>query len=110
MTYTVGDRRKHTDHAYFTITIKQDAPDGLTSRYRGRGDQVFVLNPEGEELDGSAVYAGPGRRNGGGVRDRDQHRRPRGGSLPSRETTSGMAQPRDQSAAEQDGQSGAAET
>ena len=51
MTYTVSDGRKRADHAFFTITIEQDAPDGLTSRYRGRGDQVFVLNPEGEELD-----------------------------------------------------------
>ena len=55
MIYTVNDRRKRADHAFFTITIEQDAPDGLTSRYRGRGDQVFVLNPEGKELDG-ALY------------------------------------------------------
>ena len=34
-----------------TITIEQDAPDGLTSRYRGKGDQVFVLNPGGENFD-----------------------------------------------------------
>ena len=33
----------------------QDPPDGLTSRYRGSGAQVFVLNPEGEELD-EALY------------------------------------------------------
>ena len=51
MTYMVRDGRKRTGHAYFTITIEEDAPDGLTSRYRGRGDQVFVLNPAGEELD-----------------------------------------------------------
>ena len=55
MTYTVNDSRKGTDHLFFTITIGEDAPDGLTSRYRGRGDQVFVLNPEGEELD-EALY------------------------------------------------------
>ena len=55
MTYTVSDGRKRTDHISFTITIDQDSPDGLTSRYRGRGDQVFVLNPEGEELD-EALY------------------------------------------------------
>ena len=55
MTYTVSDSRKRTDHLFFTITIGEDAPDGLTSRYRGRGDQVFVLNREGEELD-EALY------------------------------------------------------
>ena len=55
MTYTVSDGRKRADHALFMITIEEDAPDGLTSRYRGRGDQVFVLNPEGEELD-EALY------------------------------------------------------
>ena len=55
MTYTVSDSRKRTDHLFFTITIGEDAHDGLTSRYRGRGDQVFVLNPEGEELD-EALY------------------------------------------------------
>ncbi|MDE0227335.1 MAG: hypothetical protein OXJ62_00590 [Spirochaetaceae bacterium] len=55
MTYTVSDGRKRADHAFFTITIEEDSPDGLTSRYRGRGDQVFVLNPEGEDLD-EALY------------------------------------------------------
>ena len=55
MTYTVSDGRKRADHAFFTITIEEDALDGLTSRYRGRGDQVFVLNPEGEELE-EALY------------------------------------------------------
>ena len=55
MTYTVSDGGKRTDRAFFTITIEEDAPDGLTSRYRGRGDQVFVLNLEGEELD-EALY------------------------------------------------------
>ena len=55
MTYTVSAGRKRADHAFFTITIEEDAPDGLTSRYRGRGDQVFVLNPEGEELE-EALY------------------------------------------------------
>ena len=55
MTYTVRDGREGADHAFFTITIDQDSPDGLTSRYRGRGDQVFVLNPEGEDLD-EALY------------------------------------------------------
>ena len=55
MTYTVSDGRKRAVHTFFTITIEEDAPDGLTSRYRGRGDQVFVLNPEGEELD-KALY------------------------------------------------------
>ena len=55
MTYTVSDDRKRTDQISFTITIDQDSPDGLTSRYRGRGDQVFVLNPAGEELE-EALY------------------------------------------------------
>ena len=55
MTYTVSDGRKRADHAIFTITIEEDAPGGLASRYRGRGDQVFVLNPAGEELD-EALY------------------------------------------------------
>ena len=55
MTYTVSDGRTSAKHTFFTITIEEDGPDGLTSRYRGRGDQVFVLNPEGEELKG-ALY------------------------------------------------------
>ena len=55
MTYTVSDSGKRVDHVFFTITIEEDSPDGLTSKYRGRGDQVFVLNPEGEELD-EALY------------------------------------------------------
>ena len=55
MTYTVSDGRERSEHAFFTITIEEDSPDGLTSRYRGRGDQVFVLNPRGEELD-EALY------------------------------------------------------
>ena len=55
MTYTVSDGRKRADHAFFTIIIEEDAPDGLTSKYRGRGDQVFVLNPEGEEME-EALY------------------------------------------------------
>ena len=55
MTYTVSDGRKRAEHTFFTITIEEDSPDGLTSKYRGRGDQVFVLNPEGEELD-EALY------------------------------------------------------
>ena len=55
MTYTVSDSRKRADHAFFRITIEEDSPGGLTSKYRGRGDQVFVLNSEGEELD-EALY------------------------------------------------------
>ena len=55
MTYTVSDGRKRVEHTFFTITIEEDGPDGLTSRYRGSGDQVFVLNPEREELD-EALY------------------------------------------------------
>ena len=48
----------------FTITFEEDAPDGLTSKYRGRGDQVFVLNPEREELDEALYTLDLGRRNG----------------------------------------------
>ena len=55
MTYTVSDGRKSTDQNVFKITIEEDGPDGLTSRYRGERDQMFVLNPEGEELD-EALY------------------------------------------------------
>ena len=55
MTYTVSDGRTSARHTFFTITIEEDAPDGLTSRYRGRGDQVFVLNPDGQELE-EALY------------------------------------------------------
>ena len=51
MSYTVTDGRTRASRA-FTITIEEES---LTSRYRGRGDQVFVLNPEGEMLD-DALY------------------------------------------------------
>ena len=50
MTYMVMDGRTNAVRT-FTITIEQATPGGLTSRYRGRGDQVFALNPEGENLD-----------------------------------------------------------
>ena len=48
MTYTVTDG-KASASLTFTITIEPAA--GLTSRYRGSGDQVFVLNPDGGKLD-----------------------------------------------------------
>ena len=54
MTYTVTDGKERVTLT-FTITLEDDSPNGLTSRYRGRGDQVFVLNPEGESLD-DALY------------------------------------------------------
>ena len=50
MTYTVTDGRVRAVRT-FTITIELVPPSGLASRYRGRGDQVFVLNPGGENLD-----------------------------------------------------------
>ena len=48
MSYTVTDG-KDSDASDFTITIEPAA--GLSSRYRGTGDQVFVLNPAGAMLD-----------------------------------------------------------
>ena len=51
MTYTVTDGTASASLA-FTITIESTA---LTSRYRGSGDQVFTLNPDGAMLD-SALY------------------------------------------------------
>ena len=43
MTYTVRDEQNRTDELTFTILI-QTTPSIL--RYRGSGDQVFVLNPD----------------------------------------------------------------
>ena len=51
MAYTVTDGTASASLA-FTITIESTA---LTSRYRGSGDQVFTLNPDGAMLD-SALY------------------------------------------------------
>ena len=48
MSYTVTDG-KDSASSNFIITIEPAA--GLSSRYRGSGDQVFVLNPDGAMLD-----------------------------------------------------------
>ena len=47
MSYAVTDGTDSISSA-FTITIE---PAGLSSRYRGTGDQVFVLNPDGAMLN-----------------------------------------------------------
>ena len=49
MTYVVTDARGEEATLQFTISVI--APAGLTSRYGGTGDQVFVLNPDGAMLD-----------------------------------------------------------
>ena len=48
MTYTVRDEQNRTDELTFTILIHTNSPSIL--RYRGSGDQVFVLNPDDEQL------------------------------------------------------------
>ena len=48
MSYAVTDG-KDSDSIPFTITI--ESADGLASLYRGTGDQVFFLNPDGAMLD-----------------------------------------------------------
>ncbi len=50
MTYTATDGRERVTHT-FTITLEDDSIYRLKLRYRGTGDQVFVLNPDGEHLD-----------------------------------------------------------
>ena len=50
MTYTATDGRVRVTHS-FTITLEDDSTYRLKLRYRGTGDQVFVLNPDGGRLD-----------------------------------------------------------
>ncbi len=53
MTYTVMDADDNADAGdadTLTFTLRVIA---AVSRYRGSGDQVFVLNPDGKELDGA---------------------------------------------------------
>ena len=50
MTYTATDGKERVTHT-FTITLEGDYIYRLKLRYRGTGDQVFVLNPDGEHLN-----------------------------------------------------------
>ena len=51
ITVTATDRGGLSAAQQFQVTVTS----GIASRYRGHGDQVFVLNPDGERLD-NAVY------------------------------------------------------
>ena len=93
MTYTVMDADANTDAGdadTLTFTLRVIA---AVSRYRGSGDQVFVLNTDGKELDGARYVLRPRRRLGRGVPDRHQHhlrpRRSRGRATRSRTCRSG---------------------
>ena len=51
ITVTATDPGGLTAARQFQVTVTS----GIASRYRGHGDQVFVLNPNGERLD-NTVY------------------------------------------------------
>ena len=52
MTYTVVDADDNTEPSDAgVLTFRIDVQEGISSVYRGSGDQVFVLNPDEEILD-----------------------------------------------------------